>query len=156
MLSSLELAFQAPTRLFQWRSLVSTAILSIVVPAWEMYSLSYCAPPLWKLFLPVHILPRASGWKKLVKASSILSINRVVNRFGVQYNVQFKTEFRSTHYNDAKPFWKQTKQSESTYTSRFLVRPLGPLTIPNSTCHPRNWWFWAVLCAWKIIPLRSS
>ncbi|KAH8697523.1 hypothetical protein BGW36DRAFT_359309 [Talaromyces proteolyticus] len=72
-------------------------------------------------------------WKEHYSAQpeTIKYINFVVDKLGVRDDFQFNTEVQSAHYQEASRTWLVTDTKGNTYTSRFLINALGPLTTPQ-------------------------
>jgi cation diffusion facilitator CzcD-associated flavoprotein CzcO len=72
-------------------------------------------------------------WKEHFSAQpdTLKYINYTVDKFGIRSNIQFDTEVQSARYNSTTRAWTLTDTNQRTYTSRFLINCLGPLTTPT-------------------------
>ncbi|KAL3485052.1 FAD/NAD(P)-binding domain-containing protein [Aspergillus germanicus] len=72
-------------------------------------------------------------WKEHYSAQpeTLQYINFVVDELGLRPSFQFNTEVKSAHYQEQSRSWRITDTTGATYTSRFLINGLGPLTTPQ-------------------------
>ncbi|HBK07283.1 MAG TPA: cyclohexanone monooxygenase [Acetobacteraceae bacterium] len=78
-------------------------------------------------------------------------LNRVADKFDLRKDIQFNSRVKSAHYQEASKAWLTTTENGDTYTSRFLITAVGPLsafTMPNipgvetfqgESCHTARW-----------------
>ncbi|KAJ5378376.1 hypothetical protein N7509_011495 [Penicillium cosmopolitanum] len=73
------------------------------------------------------------NWKEhfSAQADTLKYINYIVDRFDIRSNFQLETEVKSARYNSATRSWTLTDSNKRTYTSKFLINCLGPLTTPT-------------------------
>lgn len=72
-------------------------------------------------------------WKEHFSAQpdTLRYINFIVDKFNVRSHFEFDTEVQSARYRENSRSWLLTDQKGDTYTSRFLINALGPLTTPT-------------------------
>jgi cation diffusion facilitator CzcD-associated flavoprotein CzcO len=78
-------------------------------------------------------------------------LNHVADKYDLRKDIQFRSRVKSAHYQDVSQTWKTTTEDGKTYTSRFLITAVGPLsapTLPNipgiesykgESCHTSRW-----------------
>ncbi|KAJ6099131.1 hypothetical protein N7467_000666 [Penicillium canescens] len=92
-------------------------------------------------------------WKERFSAQKDTEeyINYLIDQTGIRDTFQFDTEIKSAHWQGPSRSWLLTDTAGHTYTSRFLINALGPLTahtLPNIpgvgdykglACHSSRW-----------------
>src|SRR5476649_268473 len=78
-------------------------------------------------------------------------LNFVADKFDLRRDIQFKARVTAAHYDDAGRFWTVTLEDGSTYTTRYLITAIGPLSAPTmptipgidsfkgQSCHTARW-----------------
>ena len=78
-------------------------------------------------------------------------LNHVADKFDLRKDIQFRSRVKSAHWRDATRIWDITLGDGSTFTSRFMITAVGPLsapTMPNipgvdsfkgQSCHTAHW-----------------
>jgi cation diffusion facilitator CzcD-associated flavoprotein CzcO len=72
-------------------------------------------------------------WKEHYSAQpeTLRYINYVVDKAGVRSDFQFNTEITNARYEEHTRSWLVRDENGKSYTSRFLINALGPLTTPQ-------------------------
>ncbi|EXJ73445.1 uncharacterized protein A1O5_03205 [Cladophialophora psammophila CBS 110553] len=73
------------------------------------------------------------NWKEHFSAQpdTLRYINYIADKFDLRPQVEFHAEVKSAQYREDSHSWLLTDQRGHTYTSRFLINALGPLTTPT-------------------------
>ena len=58
-------------------------------------------------------------------------LNLVTDKFDLRRDMQFNSRVKSAHYIEANRSWQVTLEDGSSYTSRFVITALGPLSAPT-------------------------
>jgi cation diffusion facilitator CzcD-associated flavoprotein CzcO len=78
-------------------------------------------------------------------------LNFVADKFDLRRDIQFSSRVTAAHYGDETRTWTITLENGSSYTARFLITAIGPLsapTMPNipgiesfrgQSCHTARW-----------------
>jgi cation diffusion facilitator CzcD-associated flavoprotein CzcO len=58
-------------------------------------------------------------------------LNHVADKFDLRKDIQFRSRVKSAHYQDGSRSWKVSIEDGSSYTARFLITAVGPLSAPT-------------------------
>ena len=58
-------------------------------------------------------------------------LNHVADKFDLRKDIQFRSRVKSAHYQDGSRSWKISIEDGSSYTARFLITAVGPLSAPT-------------------------
>jgi cation diffusion facilitator CzcD-associated flavoprotein CzcO len=58
-------------------------------------------------------------------------LNHVADKFDLRKDIQFRSRVKSAHYQDGSRSWKISIEDGSSYTTRFLITAVGPLSAPT-------------------------
>jgi cation diffusion facilitator CzcD-associated flavoprotein CzcO len=63
-------------------------------------------------------------------------LNHVADKFDLRRDIQFRSRVASAHYQDASRRWDVTLEDGSSFSSRFLITAIGPLSAPTMPTIP--------------------
>jgi len=58
-------------------------------------------------------------------------LNYVADKFDLRKDIQFRSRVKTAHYQEASRSWTLTVEDGRTYTARFLITAIGPLSAPT-------------------------
>ena len=58
-------------------------------------------------------------------------LNHVADKFDLRKDIQFRSRVKSAHYQEDQRSWRVSIEDGSTYSARFLITAVGPLSAPT-------------------------